>query len=391
MGLFPSSIVQLNTNKRFNYKAKNLIISRYLNREVFTSTAAILGVLFAIFISQRVVKYLGQAANGDISGMMVWQMVGLFSPVLIGFLLPMAFFLGCLLAFSRLYVDSEMAVLRASGVSEYKLIKMLLPIAVIVALIGGVVTLWIGPWASETTYQLRDEQASKLELNMLTPGRFQTFQKAKGVVYVDEAPEESESALGNFFLAELPQEEEGVSRLVSAKSAQRFYDEVQDKNFLQLNDGYVYELDAEDKVRKVTQFEHYYARLDAEQSITSRRKITATPTIDLWKSKDPMSWAELNWRLAVPLSVPFLLLLAIPLSRVRPREGKFAKILPAILIYIGYVIFIVVFRRWIEDGKIPGWIGYIPIYLLMALLAVRLLYLHSRANTHNGKNNEVVS
>ncbi len=362
-----------------------MIISRYLNREVFTSTTAILGVLFAIFISQRIVKYLGQAASGDISGLMVWQMVGLFSPVLIGFLLPLAFFLGCLLAFSRLYVDSEMAVLRSSGISEYQLIKMLLPIAVIIALIGGAVTLWISPWANETTYQLRDEQASKLELSMLTPGRFQTFQKANGVVYVDEATEDSESALGNFFLAELPVDEDGKTRLVSAKSAQRFYDEAQDKNFLQLNDGYVYELDGNNQVRKVTQFEHYYARLDAEQSITSRRKISATPTLQLWRSKDPLSWAELNWRLAVPLSVPFLLLLAIPLSRVRPREGKFAKILPALLIYIGYIILIVIFRRWVEDEKIPGWVGYIPIYLIMALLAVRLLFLHSRANTHNNK------
>lgn len=366
-----------------------MIISRYLNREVFTSTSAILGVLFAIFISQRIVKYLGQAANGDISGMMVWQMVGLFSPVLIGFLLPLAFFLGCLLAFSRLYVDSEMAVLRSSGVSEYQLIKMLLPIALIVALIGGVVTLWISPWASETTYQLRDEQASKLELSMLSPGRFQSFQKASGVVYVDEAEEDSETALGNFFLAELPDESDGKTRLVSAKSAQRFYDEALDKNFLQLNNGFVYELDENRQVRKVTQFEHYYARLEAEQSFTSRRKISATPTHQLWQSADAMSWAELNWRLAVPLSVPFLLLLAIPLSRVRPREGKFAKILPALLIYIAYVIFIVVFRRWIEDGQLPGWVGYIPIYLVMALLAVRLLYLHSRANTHNNKQQEV--
>lgn len=375
-----------------------MIISRYLNREVFTSTTAILGVLFAIFISQRVVKYLGQAANGDISGLMVWQMVGLFSPVLVGFLLPLAFFLGCLLVFSRLYVDSEMAVLRSSGVSEYQLIKMLIPIAVIIALIGGTVTLLISPWANEITYQLRDEQASKLELSMLSPGRFQTFQEGKGVVYVDEAGEvqqetQSESSsknqLGNFFLAEIAAEKEGESRLVSAKSAERFYDEEQDKNFLQLNDGFVYELNENGQVSKITEFEHYYARLEAEQSFVSRRKISATSTAKLWATKDGLSWAELHWRLAVPLSVPFLLLLAIPLSRVRPREGKFAKMLPALFIYIGYIILIVIFRSWIEDEKLPGWVGYIPIYLIMALLGVRMLYLHSRSNTHNNKHSAV--
>ncbi|WP_251357882.1 LPS export ABC transporter permease LptF [Kangiella sp. TOML190] len=364
-----------------------MIISRYLNREVFSSSSAILGILFAIFISQRVVRYLGQAANGDISGVMVWQMVGLFSPVLIGFLLPLAFFLGCLLAFSRLYVDNEMAVLRSSGVSEYQLIRMLLPIAVIVALIGGAVTLWISPWANEITYQLRDKQASKLELSMLSPGRFQVFQEGTGVVYVDEAPQTTDSPnqLGKFFLAEVVGEAGTNSRLVTANSAERFYDQELDKNFLQLNDGFVYQLDEQGMVRKRTQFEHYFARLEAEQSIVSRRKISATPTSQLWNTRDGSSWAELHWRLAVPLSVPFLLLLAVPLSRVRPREGKFAKILPALMIYIGYVVFIIVFRRWIEDEKLSGWIGYIPIYAVMALIGVRLLYLHSRANTHRNK------
>lgn len=358
-----------------------MILSRYLNREVFTSTLAILGVLFAIFISQRIVKYLAQAASGDISGTMVWQMVLLYSPVLIGFLLPLAFFLGCLLAFSRLYVDSEMAVLRSVGVSERQLIGLLIPIAVIVALIGGAVALWLAPMANETTYQIRDEHASKVELSMLEPGRFQVFQDGDGVVYADSS--ENPRHLGNFFLAELPSEMSPFTRIISAKSAERFYDEKLDKNFLQLNDGYIYELDGDKKVRKITEFEHYYARLDAERSIVSRRKISATPTLELLKSGDGMSWAELHWRLAVPLSVPFLLFLAIPLSRVRPREGKFAKMLPALLVYIGYIVLIVVFRKWIEAEKMPGWLGFIPIYLIMGLLSARLLYTHGRANTNN--------
>ncbi|RDX36437.1 LPS export ABC transporter permease LptF [Kangiella sp. HD9-110m-PIT-SAG07] len=358
-----------------------MILSRYLNREVFTSTLAILGVLFAIFVSQRIVKYLAQAASGDITGTMVWQMVLLYSPVLLGFLLPLAFFLGCLLAFSRLYVDSEMAVLRSVGVSERKLISLLIPIAVIVALIGGAVALWLAPVANETTYQIRDEHASKLELSMLEPGRFQIFQEGEGVVYADSS--ESSSHLGNFFLAELPAENSPYTRIISAKSAERYYDESLDKNFLQLNDGFVYELDADKNVRKITEFENYYARLEAERSIVSRRKISATPTIELFETADGQSWAELHWRLAVPLSVPFLLFLAIPLSRVRPREGKFAKMLPALMVYIAYIVLIVVFRKWIEAEKIPGWLGFIPIYGVMGLLAARLLYSHGRANTKN--------
>jgi lipopolysaccharide export system permease protein len=360
-----------------------LILSRYLNREVLTSTTAILGVLFAIFMSQRIVKYLAQAAAGDISGAMVWQMVGLYSPVLIGFLLPLAFFLGCLLAFSRLYVDSEMAVLRSVGVSERSLIKMLMPAALIIAAVGGSVTLWLSPQANELTYQIRDEHASKLELSMLTPGHFQMFQEGQGVVYADSS--ERSTRLGNFFLAEMPSESNPNTRIISAQSAERYYDESTDKNFLQLNDGHVYELDENQQVSKVTRFERYFARLDAERSIVSRRKISATSTAELWQTADGASWAEFHWRLAVPVSVPLFMFLAIPLSRVRPREGKFAKMLPALIVYIGYIVLIVIFRRALESEQIPGWIGFIPIYLIMSLLVARLLYLHNRANTLKAK------
>lgn len=89
--------------------------------------------------------------------------------------------------------------------------------------------------------------------------------------------------------------------------------------------------------------------------------------------------------MAVPISVPLFMFLAIPLSRVRPREGKFAKMLPALMVYIGYIVLIVVFRRALESEQIPGWIGFIPIYLVMSLLVARLLYLHGRANTVNNK------
>ena len=54
-----------------------------------------------------------------------------------------------------------------------------------------------------------------------------------------------------------------------------------------------------------------------------------------------------------------------------------------IVFTIIYIILIVVFRKWVEAEKIPGWLGFIPIYIVMGLLAARLLYAHGRANTKN--------
>ena len=48
--------------------------------------------------------------------------------------------------------------------------------------------------------------------------------------------------------------------------------------------------------------------------------------------------AELNWRITLILAVPLMALLAVPLSRVNPRQGRFAKILPALLLYLIYFL-----------------------------------------------------
>ena len=64
--------------------------------------------------------------------------------------------------------------------------------------------------------------------------------------------------------------------------------------------------------------------------------------------RNPAAAAELQWRFALPISVLMLALLAIPLSHVRPRQGRYSHILPAILIYIVYMNLLFIARNWVE-------------------------------------------
>lgn len=61
-------------------------------------------------------------------------------------------------------------------------------------------------------------------------------------------------------------------------------------------------------------------------------------TKEIWNSKVPEEKAEREWRLAMPISVIILSILAVSLAKVIPRQGRFAKFLPAILLY--YYIFV---------------------------------------------------
>ena len=95
----------------------------------------------------------------------------------------------------------------------------------------------------------------------------------------------------------------------------------------------------------------------------------------LWsqKNKNTTFAAEFQWRLAMPISVFILSLLAIPLSEVKPRQGKYARLIPAIFIYIIYANLIFVARVLIQKGSLPAFIGIWWVHGLLLLVALGLL------------------
>ncbi|HAD48327.1 MAG TPA: LPS export ABC transporter permease LptF, partial [Idiomarina sp.] len=87
--------------------------------ETFKSQLAVLFILMTIFVSQKFVRVLSDASEGDIPGTIIFQLLSLNLPALLSLILPLSLFLGILLAHGRIYADNEMTVLHACGVSEW--------------------------------------------------------------------------------------------------------------------------------------------------------------------------------------------------------------------------------------------------------------------------------
>ena len=58
----------------------------------------------------------------------------------------------------------------------------------------------------------------------------------------------------------------------------------------------------------------------------------------------------LQWRFSIPIMMLVVTLMAIPLSRIDPRSGRFGRILPAVLLYFAYLVSLNALR-----GAIRGW------------------------------------
>jgi lipopolysaccharide export system permease protein len=131
-----------------------VLIFRYLMKETIKSQTAVFLVLMAIFLTKNFVDVLADATNGDIPASLILGFLALSMPVLAALILPLSLFLGILLAHGRLYVDSEMTVFHACGISEWYITRVMLVLACVMALLTGAITLWLAPLSVENEYQL---------------------------------------------------------------------------------------------------------------------------------------------------------------------------------------------------------------------------------------------
>lgn len=357
-----------------------MIIFRYLLKEVAKTQLAVFFVLMTIFISQKFVRVLGDASEGSIPGQMVMTFIALKVPDLAGMMLPLSLFLGVLLAYGRIYADNEMTVLHACGVSEWYVVRVTLVLAFVTAILTGVFTLYLAPMASEYQYQVKDKLAADSGLSSLVAGRFQQTGNKKAVIFIHDKSR-TDNSFKKVFVAQLPDEnhsEESIinSSLVYAKQGQIF-EEDSGSQRLVLSDGMRYHSDIENGEFQSVAFDKYYLQIQDQKVEQKHRKLSALSTQDLLKPTDAKSIAEygatIQWRIAFPLACIILTFIAVPLSVVNPRQGKFAKMLPALMLFLGYFLLLTSMRSGVERQALPAGIGLWPIHFSALFLGVILL------------------
>ena len=102
-----------------------------------------------------------------------------------------------------------------------------------------------------------------------------------------------------------------------------------------------------------------------------------TPTA-LWRSSLLKHHIEFHWRIAIPVILLVLALLAVPLSYVAPRQGRYGKVGIALLVLIAYLNLMAFTRAKIEDGIIPIALNFWWVHLLFLLLTLAFIYRRNR-------------
>lgn len=363
------------------------LIFRYLAKETYTTMFAVTSILVLIFMSHQFVHYLSDAAGGRLTPQAVLQMMCIQIPLLLGFMLPLGLFIGILLSYGRLYVDNEMTILTACGISKAQILGMSLILSAVVTSLVTLIMFWVEPAMAKYRNEIIAKAAISSPIEKVSPGRFQLV--GDWILY-SESISRDRQVMANVFAAQLPRvDTAGVGYppldVITARKA--FQKKSPNKEtFIVLANGHRYQGTPGKNKYQIAEFGEYGVRLPNKTPNLGKQEEFMSFS-DLWKVRksNPIAAAEIQWRIAMPISVLILTLFAVPLSEVKPRKGRFAQILPAIVIYIAYTDLLFLGRAWIEKSKIPATLGLWWIHGTVLLLAFVVLYFKLRGSTKSWK------
>ena len=332
------------------------------------SWLAVTGVLLIILLTHQLARVLERAAENQYPQSVVLELIWLSALQNLALLMPIGLLLGVVLAFGRLYHDSEMAAALACGVGPSALYLPVSLLTGFVTLVLAGLTLYVGPNAVARTLSLSRTALQQGQFAPISPGRFRSFGGSDVVVYAENVADDG--TLINVFVE---RDREGRVEVALAQRAKHTVGANGLSHTITLYDGERFEGVPGSPRFRIMRFSENTIPVEVPKVSDSVVSFEALPTRELLKSNQADKRAELHWRVAMPVMCLVLTLVAVPLSRLRPREGRYARVVFAILIYFVYTNFMSAAKVWIVRGTMPEWLGLWWVHLVVGALALLMV------------------
>lgn len=364
-----------------------LIITRYLVKQVFSTSIVVVALLTLVMMGGRLIKYFGVAAQGRLDASILFNIVAFRLPEFLTLILPLGFFVGIMLVFGRLYVDHEMAVFNGSGISRGQLGRKLLPFTACVFAFQMMLMMWMAPWGNRQFDELTTTQAVRSGFDLVRPKEF--ISSGRYTIYAGDLSEDKTS-LTDIFFYQKSENPERPDVIILAKQARRVVSNNDSASIVDLYQGRRYSLVPGQPKYLQAEFEHYRLRLESEEhkEIETKRLETMTMS-DLWQKRDSgnIILSELGWRIFAPFVIFIALMLAVPLSEVSPRQGRYYRLFPAIMIFASLIVALMAIKTRMTKDEIGIWAYPVILvgYMFVAWFFARKQTLAPKLKKHLGR------
>ncbi|MEM6820013.1 MAG: LPS export ABC transporter permease LptF [Pseudomonadota bacterium] len=344
------------------------ILDRYIFRETAQTWVSVSGVLLLILLANQVARVLGDAAKDKVAKDAVFDVIGLTALQYLTIIIPFGLFLAIMLSLARLYSDSELPAMLACRIGPAGILRPLMWLAMPLAAVVAWLALVVAPESLRRIEVIGAQTERELDLTALEPGRFVTFDGGAGVIFASDV--DAAGVLSDVFL----QRREGeLVEVVVARSGTQRQAESTDSRIIVLNDGRRYLGRPGERTFEVIAFGEYGVPFALPEPEALELEPEAQSLAMLMESSDRLARAELQWRLSIPISTLVLALLAVPLSRSQPRQGRYGKLAVGVLVFIIYFNLMGAAKVWVERDTVPREVGMWFVHVLMLGIGLTLL------------------
>jgi lipopolysaccharide export system permease protein len=346
------------------------VAERYLVRELAQTFLGVLTVLVIIALSNTLALTLIKVAEGRIAADSLAILLALKSVALITVLVPMGLMLGIVLAFGRLYRDSEMTALMACGIGPARIYRAvaLLGIPLVIGL--SWFALYGMPWASRLSTEFTHKAKQTAGTSLTSPGQFRELDRGRITAYAENVDRDGQ--LHNVFIRGTQDQRQVVT---TASSGRQRVDPETGARYLVLEHGLRVTGEPGQADVEILRFETLQVLIDEdEEAFSGRYGSDEKPLRDLIGSDLPADVSELHWRIAIPVSACLVMLIGPPMAHSRPREGRYLRVVVSILIFVVYSNLLGIGRAWLESGEVPAGFGLWWVHLLVLLVGAVVLF-----------------
>ena len=354
-----------------------MIIARYLSKQLLLATFAITTILVLVVMSSRFARYAQNAAEGRISVDVIAPAMLFALPQMLELIVPLSFFLAILVVYGHLYENSEMTVLRACGVSTHRILRITLLNALFLALVVGLFAFFVTPKSKVELTRAIAEQGMQSELGAVAPGRFYDLSRQRGTVYA-RGFSDNRTVMEGVFIRSLESVTEHGYILEAVISAERGHPRQGDDG------GYYFVLENGKSYRgipgladfEVSRFASFGQRLEPPQpfeSVRDPQELLTLPVL-IQMPESAQKTAEVSWRFSLPVLLFVIATIAIPLSRTDARSGRFARVIPAILLYLVYLVLLNAGKGVVQESGLSPLLAIWPTHLVFLILGLVLMY-----------------
>jgi lipopolysaccharide export system permease protein len=357
-----------------------MIFVRKMYSELLRQLFLVFFVLVLIISISQMIRFLKMLSAGRITISALFKLLALVIPSALWYLIPPCMLLAIILVLCRYYIDHEMVVLQSSGVSPFRIYRIIMCFALGIAVIVSIMTFVITPYTelirkSGYEYAVKQVSLAKIESKQfvdlgddaLIYAQQQTLDRSRLThVYLFRKLNHSKQKSWSVLYAHSMNQD--LVHLAGSK-----------KSFVVFSHGSVDTVDQENHAWQHITFAKMYRLLPGFQ-YTERLWPRNLNFFDLWQAakSDHQAAALLALKLSVVLSVFILAFFGCVVGYAKPRQGKVLQLIPALIFYGVYVYAITFLQQKVEAGSWSLWQSFFEIHSVFILVCILFVFIRCR-------------